>query len=192
MKIAHNMMVSMHYILTSDEGSIIDSSEGKEPLDYVQGHGMIVPGLEKAMVGHEPGETFKVKVIPSEGYGERDEAMVREFPSNIFQCEGPVQAGMTFYAETPNGAVPLTVKSVNGDKVTVDLNHELAGKNLNFEIKVVDVRVLTEEELEKMSGGCDCGEEGCGCGGEHHHHKENCDGKGGCGCEHHAEHHHEG
>jgi len=203
MKIAHNTMVSMHYTLTSDEGTVIDSSEGRAPLDYVQGQGMIVPGLEKAMIGHDVGDKFKVQVSPAEGYGERDEAMMREFPLNVFQTEGKVEAGMTFYAETPNGPVGLNVVKVDGDKVTVDLNHQLAGKNLNFEVEVVEVRTVSEEELEQMQHHCGCGcgddkDDECGCGGgdeckchdENHEKKENCDGNGGCGCKHHDEHHH--
>ena len=79
MKIADKTVVQMHYTLTSDEGKVIDSSEGREPLQYIQGAHMIVVGLEKAMVGHEVGDKFDVKVIPAEGYGEYDERMTRKF-----------------------------------------------------------------------------------------------------------------
>ena len=203
MKIADKTVVQMHYTLTSDEGTVIDSSEGREPLQYIQGTHMIVVGLEKAMVGHEVGDKFDVKVIPAEGYGEYDERMTQEVPLDVFQDVQNVEAGMMFYAQTPMGPMPIRVKSVSGDKAVIDANHELAGKNLNFAIEVVDVREATEEELNpqghhcccgKHEGEgeheCHCGEEGheCECGGEGHH-KENCDGQGGCGCPHHDEHH---
>lgn len=197
MKIADKTVVQMHYTLTSDEGMVIDSSEGREPLQYIQGGHMIVVGLEKAMAGHEVGDKFDVKVIPSEGYGEYDERMTQEVPVSVFQGVDKVEAGMQFYAQTPAGPMPIRVKSVNGDKAVIDANHELAGKNLNFAIEVVSVREASEEELKPFEHHCCCGghkdgeehechchEDGheCECGGN----KENCDGNGGCGCEHHG------
>jgi FKBP-type peptidyl-prolyl cis-trans isomerase SlyD len=182
MKIADKTVVQMHYTLTSDEGAIIDSSEGREPLQYIQGAHMIVVGLEKAMVGHEVGDKFDVKVIPSEGYGEYDESLSQEVPVEVFQGVDKVEPGMMFYAQTPMGPMPIRVKSVSGNKAVIDANHELAGKDLYFAIEVVSVREATEDD-------CKCGEEGheCECGGEGK--KENCDGNGGCGCPNHDKHH---
>ena len=209
MKIADKTVVQMHYTLTSDEGAVIDSSEGREPLQYIQGAHMIVVGLEKAMVGHDVGDKFDVKVIPAEGYGEYDETLAQEVPLNVFQGVEKVEPGMMFYAQTPMGPMPIRVKSVSADKAVIDANHELAGKNLNFVIEVVSVREATEEELNpkghcccggKGEGDCKCGDPSacsgtgheCECGGEghgHHGHKENCDGQGGCGCPNHDKHH---
>lgn len=201
MKIADKTVVQMHYTLTSDEGAVIDSSAGREPLQYIQGAHMIVVGLEKAMVGHDVGDKFDVKVIPSEGYGEYDERMTQEVPTSVFQGVNKVEAGMQSYAQTPMGPMPIRIKSVNGDKAVIDANHELAGKNLNFAIEVVSVREATEEELKPFEHHCCCKDKGegehechckeegheCECGGQGH--KENCDGNGGCGCPHHDEHH---
>ncbi|MBO6076972.1 MAG: peptidylprolyl isomerase [Fibrobacter sp.] len=192
MKIADKTVVQMHYTLTSDEGKVIDSSEGREPLQYIQGAHMIVVGLEKAMVGHDVGDKFDVKVIPSEGYGEYNEEMTQEVPLDVFQGVDKVVEGMMFYAQTPAGPMPIRVKSVSEKTAVIDANHELAGQNLNFAIEVVSVREATEEDLKPLGHHCCCGGEGegdheCECGG--HGNKENCDGKGGCGCEHHAEHH---
>ena len=194
MKIADKTVVQMHYTLTSDEGKVIDSSEGREPLQYIQGAHMSVVGLEKAMVGHDVGDKFDVKVIPSEGYGEYNEEMTQEVPLDVFQGVDKVVEGMMFYAQTPAGPMPIRVKSVSEKTAVIDANHELAGQNLNFAIEVVSVREATEEDLKPMGHHCCCGGEGegegdheCECGG--HGNKENCDGKGGCGCEHHAEHH---
>ena len=198
MKIADKTVVQMHYTLTSDEGKVIDSSEGREPLQYIQGAHMIVVGLEKAMVGHDVGDKFDVKVIPSEGYGEYNEEMTQEVPLDVFQGVDKVVEGMMFYAQTPAGPMPIRVKSVSEKTAVIDANHELAGKNLNFAIEVVSVREATEEELNPVHhcccGGkgegdheCECGGEGHECGG--HGHKENCDGNGGCGCPNHDKHH---
>ena len=182
----------MHYTLKSDEGAVIDSSEGREPLQYVQGMHMIVPGLEKAMVGHDVGDKFDVVVIPSEGYGEYDERMTQKVPLDVFQGVEKVEEGMAFFAQTPGGPMQIRVKSVGEKTAVIDANHELAGKNLNFAIEVVDVREATDEDLKPFGHHCCCGghdgeDHECECGG--HGHKENCDGNGGCGCEHHAEHH---
>ncbi len=193
MKIADKTVVLMHYTLTSDEGQVIDSSAGRDPLQYIQGMHMIVPGLEKAMYDHEVGDKFDVKVIPSEGYGEYDERMTQEVPVTVFQGVDKVEAGMQFYAQTPAGPMPIRIKSVNGDKAVIDANHELAGKNLNFAIEVVEVREATAEDLAPFQqhqckcgkgegeccggkdGECECGGEGdCKCGGEGHGDGECC------------------
>ena len=139
MKIADKTVVQMHYTLTSDEGKVIDSSEGREPLQYIQGAHMIVVGLEKAMVGHDVGDKFDVKVIPSEGYGEYNEDMTQEVPLDVFQGVDKVVEGMMFYAQTPAGPMPIRVKSVSEKSAVIDANHELAGQNLNFAIEVVSV-----------------------------------------------------
>ena len=193
MKIADKTVVQMHYTLTSDEGRVIDSSEGRDPLQYIQGMHMIVAGLEKAMYGHEVGDKFNVKVIPAEGYGIYDERMTQVVPANVFQCEAPLEVGMQFYAQTPAGPMPIRIKSIDGDKVTIDANHELAGQNLNFAIEVVEVREATAEDLAPFQqhhckcgkgdgcchgegdGECECGGEGeCKCGGEGHGDGECC------------------
>ncbi len=182
MKIADKTVVQMHYTLTSDEGQVIDSSEGREPLQYIQGAHMIVVGLEKAMFDHEVGDKFNVCVIPSEGYGEYDERMTQEVPTSVFQGVDKVEAGMQFYAQTPAGPMPIRVKSVDGDKAVIDANHELAGKFLNFAIEVVSVREATEDELKPFQPHqCKCGKgEGECCGGNGD--GECCGGEGECGC----------
>ena len=172
----------MHYTLTSDEGQVIDSSAGREPLQYIQGAHMIVVGLEKAMEGHEVGDKFDVKVIPNEGYGEYEEGLTQEVPLDVFSGVEKVEPGMQFYAQTPAGPMPVRVKSVNGDKAVIDMNHELAGKNLNFAIEVVEVREATEDELKPFEHHCCCGGHGddeheC-CGGHGAGEHECCGGHG--------------
>lgn len=187
MQIAHQTVVQMHYTLKDDNGNTIDSSVGKEPLEYIQGLGMIVPGLEKAMVGKSVGDKFEVVVLPAEGYGEYNKGLVSEIPKTAFQGDD-VQVGMTFYAQTPNGILPIRILEVKEDKVTVDANHELAGKNLNFAIEVVGVRQATEKELESLQHHhCHChdheDEHEC-CGGKEHGEGHEC-----CGGKNHGEGH---
>lgn len=187
MQIAHQTVVQMHYTLKDDNGNTIDSSVGKEPLEYIQGLGMIVPGLEKAMVGKSVGDKFEVVVLPAEGYGEYNKGLVSEIPKTAFQGDD-VQVGMTFYAQTPNGILPIRILEVKEDKVTVDANHELAGKNLNFAIEVVSVRQATEKELESLQHHhCHChdheDEHEC-CGGKEHSEGHEC-----CGGKNHGEGH---
>jgi FKBP-type peptidyl-prolyl cis-trans isomerase SlyD len=187
MQIAHQTVVQMHYTLKDDNGNTIDSSVGKEPLEYIQGLGMIVPGLEKAMVGKSVGDKFEVVVLPAEGYGEYNKGLVSEIPKTAFQGDD-VQVGMTFYAQTPNGILPIRILEIKEDKVTVDANHELAGKNLNFAIEVVSVRQATEKELESLQHHhCHChdheDEHEC-CGGKEHGEGHEC-----CGGKNHGEGH---
>ena len=182
MPIAANTKVAIHYTLTDDDGKVIDSSAGKDPLNYIQGQGMIVVGLEKAMLGKEVGDKFNVYVIPSEGYGEYNEELVRPIPKSAFQAE-KIEPGMTFYANTPAGPIPLTVSRVEDENVIIDMNHELAGKTLHFAIEVVSAEPLSAEELKAMeehAHHCCCGkhEDGEGeCCGKHEHGDGECCGK---------------
>lgn len=148
MKAAKNTVVSIHYTLTDAEGAVVDTSSGHAPLAYIQGMGHIVPGLEKAMEGKAVGDKFKISVPAEEGYGLRDENLIDRIPKEAFQGVPEVEPGMEFYADGPNGPVMITVKEVDGDHVVVDGNHPLAGKVLNFEIEVTEVREATAEESE--------------------------------------------
>ncbi len=147
MQIAENTAVSFHYTLTNDQGEVLDSSSGREPLAYLHGAGSIVPGLENAMEGKAAGDKFEVKVPAAEGYGERHEGMIQSVPRSAFQGVEQIEVGMQFQARGPQGAMSVTVAAVNDDEVTVDGNHPLAGENLNFSIEVVSVREASAEEL---------------------------------------------
>ncbi len=149
MQIAERTVASFHYTLTGEDGEVIDSSrERGEPLAYLHGSGHIVPGLEKAMTGHSQGDTFQVSVSPEEGYGERHEAMVQVVPKSAFQGGPEPQPGMQFQGQGPQGPVLVTIRAVEGDQVTIDGNHPLAGKTLQFDIEVTEVREASREELE--------------------------------------------
>lgn len=170
MKIEKDKWVAIHYTLTDDSGKQLDSSIGGAPLGYLHGNGYLIPGLEKELEGKEAGDKFTAKIQPKDGYGEYDEALSLEAERSQFEYDGNIEVGMQFQVMTPTGPSIVRVSKVEGDKVTIDANHELAGKVLNFDVEVVEVRNPTEEELNPPScggcGGCGCGNEDCeGCGG---------------------------
>ena len=150
MKIQNNSAVSFHYTLTDDDGIRIDSSEGLEPLGYLHGAGNIIPGLEKALEGKTTGDSLTVAVTAAEGYGEVQKELIQEVPKEAFQGIDTIEVGMQFEAQTgQGGTVPVTVVAVTDELVTVDGNHPLAGKNLNFDVTIEDVREATEEQLAR-------------------------------------------
>ena len=148
MKIADNKVVQMHYQLTDENGVVIDSSAGREPLSYIQGAGNIIVGLEKHLTGKEAGDKVTAVVTPAEGYGERDENLVQVVPKSGFQGDEELQVGMQVQVGTQQGTAIASVAKIEGEEVTLDMNHPLAGATLNFDIEVVDVRDATPEELE--------------------------------------------
>jgi FKBP-type peptidyl-prolyl cis-trans isomerase SlyD len=147
MSITRDSVVTIHYTLKDDAGTVIDSSSGGEPLAYLHGHGNIVPGLERELTGKKTGDKLSVKITPSEGYGEYDPNLTQTVPRRSLRGIKDVQAGMHLHAQTEEGTRTVTVTRVVGDMVTLDGNHPLAGKNLNFDIQIEDVRQATEEEL---------------------------------------------
>ncbi|OHV12876.1 FKBP-type peptidyl-prolyl cis-trans isomerase [Kushneria phosphatilytica] len=148
MQIADNTVVAFHYTLTNDAGEVLDSSEGREPLTYLHGSGNIIPGLEKELAGHNSGDQVKARVEPSEGYGEVQPSLVQDVPRDAFQGVEDIQPGMQFQAQTEGGPLLVTVTKVEGDTVTVDGNHPLAGETLNFDVNVQEVREASAEEVE--------------------------------------------
>lgn len=149
MTIKENSAVSFHYTLTDDDGQTLDSSAGKDPLTYLHGAGNIIPGLENALAGKKIGDSMVVAVTAAEGYGEVQQELIQEVPRDAFQGVDSIEVGMQFEAQTgQGGSVPVTVTAVTEELVTVDGNHPLAGKNLNFEVSIESVREATEEELE--------------------------------------------
>jgi FKBP-type peptidyl-prolyl cis-trans isomerase SlyD len=147
-EISADRVVSIHYTLKDDSGAVLDSSAGGEPLAYLQGHGNLVPGLEKALEGQQEGNSVVVVVSPADGYGTRDEALVQRVPKRSLQGAGAVKKGMQFQTRTSDGMRLLTVTAVIADMVTLDGNHPLADQTLHFEVQVVGVREATAEELE--------------------------------------------
>jgi FKBP-type peptidyl-prolyl cis-trans isomerase SlyD len=159
---ANGHVVTIHYRLTLDDGSIADESFGGEPLVYLHGAQNIVPGLESQLVGKKVGETCEVTVAPKDGYGEYDPAGDQTVPKSAFPKNVEVAAGMSFQTRAANGqAIPVWVRSVKGDEVVVTQNHPMAGQQLNFKVEVVDVRKATKDEQQHGHAH--------GPGGHHHH-----------------------
>ncbi|MGA1525528.1 MAG: FKBP-type peptidyl-prolyl cis-trans isomerase [Planctomycetota bacterium] len=142
--IEKDKVAKIHYKLTNDQGDVVDSSEGREPLCYLHGHGNIVVGLEEALTGQAVGAELNVTVSPEHGYGARDDRAVQTVPRGAF----PPDAPLSFQARDEAGR-PLmgTITKLAGDDVTVDFNHPLAGQTLHFEVSITEVRTATEEEI---------------------------------------------
>ncbi len=148
MKVALNSVVSFHYTLKDDAGSIIDQSAG-EPMAYLHGHGQIVPGLERELTGRTAGDKLQVLVSPAEGYGEYDASLIQQVPRTAFSRIAGLRVGMSLQAQTPTGGhATVFVKEIGPEFVAVDGNHMLAGKTLFFDIEIAEVRIASEEELE--------------------------------------------
>ncbi len=148
MQIAKDKVASIEYTLTDNAGEVLDSSVGSEPLAYLHGAGNIIPGLEKALEGRQAGDTFKVTIAPADGYGEKDDSLTQQVPRRMFGGVDEIEVGMQFHAQTDHGMQVITVAAVSGDMITVDANHPLAGQTLNFDVKVIEVREASSEELD--------------------------------------------
>jgi FKBP-type peptidyl-prolyl cis-trans isomerase SlyD len=146
MQITDKTAVQIHYTLTNDSGEELDSSRGEEPLAYLHGIGNIIPGLEAALLGKQAGDILKVTVAPEDGYGAIDENMVQVVSKRMFDGMD-IEIGMQFHADVSHGSGIITITEINGDDVTVDGNHPLAGETLIFDVEVVDVRPATADEL---------------------------------------------
>ncbi len=143
MQISKNKVAAIHYTLTNNEGEVIDSSAGREPLYYLHGAGNLIIGMEEGLEGKNAGEKFNLRISPEKGYGELDPQMIQKVPRSAFGNQ-EVKPGMKF--STKQGGV-VTVTEVGLEDVTVDANHPLAGIELNFEVEVMEVRNATDEEL---------------------------------------------
>lgn len=143
MQISKNKVASIHYTLRDNQGTVIDSSEGREPLNYLHGAGNLILGMEEGLEGKAKGDKLKLKIEPSKGYGEKDDTLVQQVPRSAFGGQ-EVKTGMRF--STNQGGV-VTVTKVGLDSITVDGNHPLAGVELNFDVEVMDVRNATQDEI---------------------------------------------
>jgi len=146
--IGKNAVVSINYTLTNDAGEVMDTSEGREPLTYLHGANNLIPGLEKEMEGKTTGQNFKVTIPPAEAYGESNPELIQTLSKEMFKGVDKVEPGMGFTAQGPQGEQHIVVTAVDGDQVTIDANHPMAGKTLHFAVEIVNVRDASEEEIE--------------------------------------------
>lgn len=147
MHVEKNRVVAFNYTLRDEQGKVIDSSGGRGPLSYLHGKGNIIPGLEQALAGKSVGDKLDVTVAPEQGYGVRDERLVQIVARAKFGEVAGLAPGMQVRANGPQGPRLVTVVSVDRDFVTVDGNHPLAGRTLNFSLEVAEVRKATHEEI---------------------------------------------
>ena len=131
--------VKIEYKGSLDDGSVFDSSERHgQPLEFKIGSGQVIKGFESAIIGMKLGEEKKVKLQPSEAYGDHNPQLVKQVPRSQLPSEPELKLGMMLVIRLPNGAqIPARITQVTPESVTLDINHPLAGKTLNFEIKVV-------------------------------------------------------
>lgn len=158
MTITSDSVVTLHYTVSTEDGTTLDSSEGKNPLVVLLGRRFLIEGLEDALMGKNKGDKFDVAVEPEKAYGERADELVQSVPKSMFDGMD-VQPGMSFRATSEGGEQSVIVIEVSEEEVIVDGNHPLAGVPLKFDVEVVDIREPTQEELEH---GHVHGEGGCG------------------------------
>lgn len=197
MKITNNAVVNAEYELYVDgengELELMERATSEQPLNFIYGIGMMLPKFEQNLNGLETGDSFDFTISNEEAYGPYDDEAVIELERAVFEIDGKLDEEMVFEGnvvplmDSEGNRLQAQVVSVNDTHITVDLNHPLAGENLHFKGKVIEVREATEEELNALlggGGGCGCGGncgDGCGddCGcDDDHNHSHGC----GCGC----------
>lgn len=155
--------ISVDYTGKKSDGTIFDTSEGKEPLKFTVGAGMLIQGFDNAVMGMKPGETKTVEVPPEEGYGLRQEDAIVDIPREHIPEEIPLTEGIVLQLQDPEGRpVPATVSEITDESVKMDVNHMLAGETLVFDITVRETG-LEPDANACGSGGCGSGEGGCSC-----------------------------
>lgn len=148
MRIERDRVVGLEYKLEDDDGKVIDTNQGGEPLYYLHGHGNIVPGLERALEGKEVGASLDVVVEPADGYGEPDPELVFEIPRSELPEGLNPQRDMKIQIPTPGGRTTrATITKVKLRTVVVDANHELAGQRLHFSVRALSVRKAKPDEI---------------------------------------------
>lgn len=148
MLIADQHVIAIDYTLTNEAGEVLDSSEGSEPLVYLHGAGNIIAGLENALVGKAVGDELEVSIEPADAYGEYSAELITNIGREMFEGVEQLEVGMQFHASAPDGGMQIvTIRDIEGDQVTIDGNHPLAGQQLNFKVKVASVRAASEEEI---------------------------------------------
>ncbi len=162
--VAEDVVVSLEYSLTVD-GEVVDTTENRAPLQYIHGRRNIIQGLERELTGLKLGESKEVLVKAADGYGEYDPSAFVAFERSQFPPGFDIEIGAEIHVRGGNGqAFPARISGIDGDNIRLDLNHPLAGKDLLFSTKIVDLREATDSEkiMGQLGGGCSgCGDGGC-------------------------------
>ena len=148
MQIAKDRVVTLAYTLKDNDDNILDQSDDGS-FCYLHGASNIIPGLEEALTGKMAGDELSVSIPPEHAYGVRDAAREQDVPRSAFPPDQDIEVGMQFHAQGPEGqAIMVTISKVEGDTITVDGNHPLADVHLNFDVRVMDIRDASPEEIE--------------------------------------------
>ena len=149
--VKNNTVARVHYTGTlPDSGEVFDSSEGRDPLTFLVGHGKMIPGFERELMGAKIGERRTFTLAPEEAYGQPDENAVMEIPREQFSMleeQAKLEEGMQLVAQLGHGPAPFIVKALTDEIVTADFNHKLAGESLTFSVEVVELREAEESEV---------------------------------------------
>jgi len=149
MEIIHGRVTTIHFFLTDDEGTLLDSSEEFGPLTFVYGKSKVLPALEKKLLGKKKGDKFEATFSPEEAYGEIDKTLLKEFSIESLPSRGQkIEVGTFFETQRDNKEILMRVVRIEGNKVFLDGNHPFAGKKLHYIGKILEVREATSEELK--------------------------------------------
>ena len=170
MAVENNDKVAIQYKGTLEDGTVFDTSEGREALEFVVGKGMVIPGFEKGIVGLNEGDKKTIEILPEDGYGPVMKELVQEVPKTALPAEITPEVGMMLSAQGPNGQmIPVKVAEIGEETIKLDMNHPLAGQKLTFDVTVEKVTKAGEFEEEEETDDDGCGPEGCAscssCGG---------------------------
>ncbi|WP_150912634.1 FKBP-type peptidyl-prolyl cis-trans isomerase [Marinobacter halotolerans] len=138
---------TVHYVLKNKLGELVDTSEGSEPLHFLQGSPGVIAGIQEAVKDRNIGDCLEVTVPPSMAYGEHNPELIRTVPRSMFEGVENLQVGMKFQTNTGDEAQVVQVVSIDGNLIKVDANHPLAGFTLYFDLEIIERREATDAEI---------------------------------------------
>ncbi len=145
--VEHETVATVHYTGAFPDGEVFDSSEGRDPLTFLVGHGQMIPGFEHELMGAAVGEKREFTLTPDRAYGERDEDAIQQMEKSQFPEGMELEVGMVLGAHSEQGPMQFSVSAIDGDEVTIDFNHQMAGMTLCFNVEVVGVRSASADEI---------------------------------------------
>jgi peptidylprolyl isomerase len=161
-KVENGLYVSVDYKGTLPNGDVFDSSQGGQPLEVQMGVGQLIEGFERELMGMSLNEKKSFTLNPEDAYGQRDESLTRDFPRGDFPPEMEPRVGMTIALQTPEGRqMPGQITHLDEERLSVDLNHPLAGETLTFDIEVVGISQTPTQDRAQCGCGCDCSSGSC-------------------------------
>lgn len=142
------LIYTLNYWLKNDDGEVVDTSEGGIPMVFMQGSSSVISGIHKAVEGKSEGDRLEVVVPPEMAYGRHDPGLLSVVSASVFEGIDTVVPGMKFQTNTGSEAQIVKVVKVDGDQITIDANHPLAGLTMNFELEILGLRLASEQELQ--------------------------------------------